>query len=81
MTRQWDSYGLFASALMQYAGWFFYLSVSAFPAFPSVKSCQLIGNGTFGDFALITQSCALFSASVKMGFFIYIFIPGYLCFL
>jgi len=42
------------------------------------KSCQLIGNGTFGDFALNTQSCALFSAAVKKGFFMYIFIPGLL---
>ena len=60
---------------------FLYLSVSAFSALTSVESCQLIGNGTFGDFALITQSWALFSASVKMGFFMYIFMPGYLCFL
>ena len=60
---------------------FLYLSVSAFSALTSVESCQLIGNGTFGDFALITQSWALFSASVKMGFFTYIFMPGYLCFL
>ena len=45
------------------------------------KSCQLIGNGTFGDFALNTQSCALFSASVKKGFFMCMFILDYLCFL
>ena len=57
------------------------VSRPGFSAFTSVKSCQLIGNGTFGDFALNTQSCALFSASVKKGFFMYIFIPGYLCFL
>ena len=60
---------------------FLYLSVSAFSDFTSVIFCQLFGNGTFGDFALITQSWALFSASVKMGFFMYIFMPGYLCFL
>ena len=60
---------------------FLYLSVSAFSAITSVIFCQLFGNGTFGDFALITQSWALFSASVKTGFFMYIFMPGYLCFL
>jgi hypothetical protein len=46
-----------------------------------LKPCQLIGNGTFGDFALNTQSCALFSASVKKGFFMCIFILGYFFFL
>ena len=60
---------------------FLYLCASGFSAFTSVKSCQLIGNGTFGDFALNTQSCALFSASVKKGFFMCMFILGYFFFL